>query len=137
MKNADDGWVATREDAQHAPRAAAIRFRGVERYEHLIALHRAVHCIRRDKHVTVGCGAFALDSHKAEAVAVNIQAASCLFLLAAMCRRNGPVIAIWFFKDATRCHLCELLEQQTTLASSAETQFAGQLFVVGAALARP
>src|ERR1700741_381960 len=57
VKNTDDGRVATRKDAQDATGATAVRFWRVERDEHLIALHRAVHCIGRDEDVTIGCGA--------------------------------------------------------------------------------
>jgi hypothetical protein len=137
VKNTDDGRVAAGKDAQNATGAAAVGFGRVERDEYLIALHRAVHCIGWDENVTIGCGAFAFDPHKAEAVAVNIQAASRLFFLATMCLGNGPVIAIRLLERAPRRHLCKLFEQQATLASPAQTQFASQLFVVGTAGTRP
>src|SRR3984885_8385196 len=75
MEYAYHGGVAPAEYSGDAPAEAAISPRWSEFYQHLIALHGAVHLVRRNEDIVIAAGLTGLRPHKAKAVAMYIQTA--------------------------------------------------------------
>src|ERR1700733_7484592 len=75
MEDAHDGGVAPAEYSGYAPAKAAISPRWSEFYQHLIALHGAVHLVGRNEDIVIAAGLAGLRPHKTKAVAMYIQPA--------------------------------------------------------------
>ena len=76
VKNADDGGIATLEDAGDAAETAAIGAGRSKFHEDLVALHGAVDFVGRDEDVFLFTGALAgVGADEAVAIAVEVHAA--------------------------------------------------------------
>ena len=101
-----------------------------EFYQYLVALHGAVHLVRRNEDIVIAAGLAGLRPHETKAVAMYIQTAGDEVVTRGGLGQ-GPVIAVRFNQFAPRGHAVELFDQHTTLSPAAQAQFADQLFVAG------
>ena len=122
-------------------------------HQHLVALHRAVQLIRRNKQIVVAIGA-SIGPHKAIAIAMQIEPArhqpvarraattwvpirGSIYArelvhsrrLLEGRRRQRPLLRLGLHQLAARGDPRQLLQQQTPLAPAAQPQLADQLFV--------
>ena len=145
MKNADDGGVVPLDHADNAAKAAAIGLGRLHIDQHLVALHRAVDLVGRNKNVFAHArngrlpaefaGRLArVGTDKTVAVAMQIEPPGGQIVARAACGSaagDGPVFPVHLGQRATRRHARQLLQQQTPLAAAAEREFAHQLLVSG------
>src|ERR1700677_3814813 len=75
MEDAYHGGVAPAEYSGDAPAEAAISPRWSEFYQHLVALHGAVHLVRRNEDIVIAAGLAGFRPHETKAVAMYIQTA--------------------------------------------------------------
>ena len=75
MEDAHHGWVAAAEDPGDAPAAPSVGPGRRQFYQHLVALHGAIHLVGRNEDVIVTASLAGFRPHKAKAVAMHIQAA--------------------------------------------------------------
>ena len=98
--------------------------------QHLVALHGAVHLIRRNEDIVISAGLAGFRPHEAKAIAMHIQTAGDE-VVAGGGLGQRPVIAVRFNQFAARGQAVELFEQHATLSPATEAQFANQLLVAG------
>jgi hypothetical protein len=130
VKGADDRGIAAAQNSGDAPAAPAVSSGRRKLHQNLVALHRAIYLVRRDKNVIVAAGLASLGTHKPESVAVHIQPAGNK-IVARTCHREGPMIGVELDQFAPRRHTAKLLQQQPAFPASAETKFTHQLLVSG------
>src|ERR1019366_5515944 len=156
VKCADHRGIAPLEHVRNAAHAAPIGARWLQLDQHLVALHGAIDLIGRNKNVvyhltdadlSVGApgvghtgslpwvhrGGSSIRSHKAVAIAVQIEAAGNKVVAAAGRARNAPVLAIELGQVAADRQPGELLQQQAPLAPAAQAELAHKLLVSGLA----
>jgi hypothetical protein len=75
------------------------------------------------------CADIAGGANEAEAIAMEIEAPGYEVVAGGGGLREAPVIAVGFDEGAARGKAGELLEEQATLAATAQAEFADQLFV--------
>src|ERR1700722_4953462 len=131
VKDAYHGRVAPGEYPGDAPAEPAVGPRGRKLYQHLVALHGAVHLVGRNEDIVVTAGLAGLWPDKAKAVAMEIQATGEQVMVGDRLGQR-PVIAVGFDQFAAGGHAVQLFHQHAPFPTATQPKFANQLLVTGA-----
>jgi hypothetical protein len=133
VERPDHSGVAAFDDAGDAAEAAAVGAGRSEFHQYLVALHGAVDLAGRDKDIVLTTGLASKGTHKAVAVAVQVEAAGEEVVARAGCggARDAPHFPIELDEFAASGEAGQLFEQQAPLAPAAQAEFPDQLLEPG------
>jgi hypothetical protein len=138
-EDAYDGGIAALEDSGDAPKTAAIGAGRRQFDQDLVALHRAIDFVGRNKDVIVfSCALACIGTDEAISVAMKIETTreQVVARCAAGLAGDGPMLAVGFDEVAASGDAGELFQKQAPLAPAAQADFADQLLVTGFASGR-